>query len=51
MVPLAVGGFSHIEPGYVTMVAILDETEDEVGRMIVQVRPFTMTFVEINAGY
>ena len=50
-VPLAVGGFSHIEPGYVTMVAILDETDDEVGRMIVQVRPLTMTFVEINAGY
>lgn len=51
MVPLAVGGFSHIEPGYVTMVAILDETDDEVGRIIVQVRALTMTFVEINAGY
>ncbi len=51
MKPLAVGGFSHIEPGYVTMVAILDETEEEVGRVIVQIRALNMTFVEINAGY
>jgi hypothetical protein len=50
-VPLAVGGFSHIEPGYVSFAAILDETGDEVGQITVQIREHTMTYVEIDAGY
>lgn len=51
MAPQAVGGFSHIEPGYVTLIAVLDETGQTVGRVTVQIRAFTMTFAEINAGY
>jgi hypothetical protein len=49
--PLAAGGFSHITPGYVTFVAVLDETDEEIGRVTVQVRALNMTYAEIHAGY
>jgi hypothetical protein len=51
MKPQAAGGFSHIEPGYVSMVAVHEQSGLTVGRITVQIRAFTMTFAEIHAGY
>ena len=50
MAPLAVGGYSRVDVGYVTMIGML-ETGDEIGRVTVQVRPLTMSIAELNAGY
>lgn len=51
MAPLAVGGYSRVNPGYVTMVGVLEETGEEIGRVTVQVRALTISFAELNAGY
>lgn len=51
MKPQAAGGFSHVEPGYVALIAVHDESDLTVGRITVQIRAFTMTYAEIHAGY
>ena len=51
MNPLAVGGFSRVKKGYATMIGVLAETGQEIGRAEVQVRPLTMTISELHAGY
>lgn len=51
MAPLAVGGYSQVDPGYVTMIGVLEATGGEIGRVTVQVRPLTISIAELNAGY
>lgn len=49
--PLAVGGFSQVRAGYVTLIGVHEATGQEIGRVSVQVRPLTMTIAELHAGY
>jgi hypothetical protein len=48
--PRAVGGFSNLEPGYVTFEARLEKTGESVGRVTVQIRAGWMTYVRIYSG-
>jgi hypothetical protein len=51
MAPLAVGGYSQVDVGYVTMIGVLEATGDEIGRVTMQVRALTISIAELNAGY
>jgi hypothetical protein len=48
---LAVAGLSNVAPGYVALSAVLDTDDELMGKVVVQVRPFTITWVELHAGH
>jgi hypothetical protein len=47
----AVGGFSMVDPGYLTIVATLESTGDEVGRITMQIKSGWMSYGRMTAGY
>jgi hypothetical protein len=49
--PRAVGGFSNLQPGYITFHAVLPDSGDTVSRITVQIRAGHITYVRMRAGY
>lgn len=48
---LALAGFSNVTPGYLSLSAVLDADDEVLGKVLVHVRPLTVTWVELHAGH
>lgn len=51
MTELALAGLSNVAPGYVSLSAVLDADDELIGKVVVRVRPSTVTWVELHAGH